>query len=132
MSFWSLFMAAGLAGILLAPAIAPGQAANDAPLPDVPRLMQEVMDHQKKLEKVRESYTYNSTQTVQDVDGNGKVTKTETTETENFFVNGHAIERTVRKNGKPLDAHDEQKETERITKLVQKAEKTPSDQPLEG
>jgi len=125
-------MAAGLAGILLAPAVAPGQAANNPPLPDISTLMREVMEHQKKLEKIRESYTYNSTQTVQDVDGNGKVTKTETTETENFFVNGHAIERTVRKNGKPLDVHDEQKETERITKLVQKAEKTPSDQPLEG
>ena len=132
MSFRSLFLAMGLAGGVLLPAAASGQAANNAPLPDVPKLMQEVMDHQKKLEKVRESYTYSSTQTVQDVDGNGKVTKTETTETENFFVNGHAIERTVRKNGKPLDAHDEQKETERVTKLVKKAEKTPSSQPLEG
>ena len=125
-------MAAALSGNLLAPAVVPSQAANNAPLPDIPKLMQEVMEHQKKLEKVRESYTYSSTQTVQDVDGNGKVTKTEVTETENFFVNGHAIERTVRKSGKPLDAHDEQKETERITKLVQKAEKTPSGQPLEG
>jgi hypothetical protein len=38
----------------------------------------------------------------------------------------------VKKDGKPLDAHDEQKETERVTKLVEKAEKTPPGQPLEG
>jgi hypothetical protein len=60
------------------------------------------------------------------------VTKTETTENEDFFVNGHVIERTVKKNGQPLNEHDEQKETERVTKLVEKAEKTPSDQSLEG
>jgi hypothetical protein len=123
---------AGLAGILLGTLAAPGQAAPNAPLPDIRQLMREVMDHQKQLEKVRESYTYNSTQTVQDIDSNGKVTKTETTENEDFFVNGHVIERTVKKNGQPLNEHDQQKETERVTKLVEKAEKTPSSQPLEG
>ena len=132
MSFRCRLSVAVLAGTLLAPAVATCQRAMDAPLPDIPKLMHEVMDHQKKLEKVRESYTYSSKQTVQTIDGNGNVTKTEITETENFFVNGHAIERTVEKNGQPLNAHDEQKETERITKLVQKAEKTPPDQPLQG
>ena len=34
--------------------------------------------------------------------------------------------------GKPLSDHDQQKETERVTKLVEKAEKTPPGQPLEG
>ena len=58
--------------------------------------------------------------------------KTETEEHEDFFVNGHLIERTVKKNGQPLSEHDQQKETERVTKLVEKAEKTPRDQPLEG
>jgi hypothetical protein len=132
MFFHSFRPAVALAGILLTTIAVPAQSSSSAPLPDIPRLMQEVMDHQKKIEKVRESYTYSSTQTVQDVDGDGKVTKTETTETENFFVNGHSIERTVKKNGKPLDAHEEQKETERVTKRVEKAEKTPAGQPLEG
>ena len=127
----SFGFAAGLAGILFAPHVS-AQAPTNTPLPDIRQLMQEVMQHQKQLEKVRESYTYSSTQTIQDVDGNGRVTKTETTENEDFFVNGHAIERTVKKNGQPLNEHDQQKETERVTKLVEKAEKTPSDQPLEG
>ena len=33
---------------------------------------------------------------------------------------------------KPLEGHDEQKETARVTKLVEKAERTPPGSPLEG
>lgn len=105
---------------------------KDAPLPNIRQLMQEVQAHQRALDKVRESYTYSSMQTIQDIDGNGQVKKTQTEEHEDFFVNGHVIERTVKRDGKPLSAHDEQKETERVTKLVEKAEKTPPGQPLEG
>ena len=107
------------------------QPAN-APLPDIRQLMKEVQDHQKEVENVRENYTYSSQQTTQDIDANGKVTKTESREGEDFFVNGHIIERTVKKDGKPLDDHDQQKETERVTKLVEKAQNTPPGQPLEG
>jgi hypothetical protein len=60
------------------------------------------------------------------------VKRTESQEGEDFFVNGHVIERTVKKNGQPLNDHDQQKETERVTKLVEKAQKTPPNQPLEG
>lgn len=104
----------------------------DQPLPDPRTLVLEVQEHQKQVDKLRENYTYTSLQTVQDVDGKGKVTKTETSENEDFFVNGHVIERTVKKNGQPLNDHDQQKETERVTKLVEKAEKTPPGQSLEG
>jgi hypothetical protein len=113
------------------PRAMPQQPAN-SPLPEIPQLMHEVQQHQKQLEKVRENYTYTSLQTTQDIDSNGQVKKTETQEGEDFFVNGHVIERTVKKNGQPLSDHDQQKETERVTKLVEKAQKTPSDQALEG
>jgi len=42
------------------------------------------------------------------------------------------IERKIKSKDQPLNAHDQQKETERVTKLVEKAEKTPRDKPLEG
>lgn len=106
--------------------------AQEQPVPDIRQLMIEVMDHQKQLEKVRENYTYTTSMVTESVDGSGKVTKTETQETEVFFVHGHAIERTVKRDGKPLNDHDEKKEIERVTKLVEKAEKTPSGQPLQG
>lgn len=105
---------------------------GSAPLPEIHQLLREVQEHQKQLDRIRESYTYSSLQTTQDIDPNGKVTKTETTENEDFFVNGHVIERQVKHNGRPLDDHGQKKETERVTKLVEKAEKTPRDQPLEG
>lgn len=111
---------------------AASQQAGQAPLPDIRQLMREVQEHQKKLDQVRENYTYTSYQVVQDVDANGQVKKTEATEYEDFFVNGHVIERKVKVNDKPLDEDAQRKETERVTKLVEKAERTPRDKPLEG
>lgn len=102
------------------------------PVPDIQQLLREVIEHQKQLEKVRETYTYSAERTMQEIDANGQVKKTETEESDAFFVNGHAIERTVKKNGQPLSAREDEKETERVTKLVEKAQKTPPDQPLEG
>jgi len=108
------------------------QVPSNAPLPDVRKLMQEVEQHQKQVDKIRENYTFTSLQTTQDIDSSGQVKKTESEESEVFFVNGHEIDRTVKKDGKPLDASQDKKETDRITKLVQKAEKTPPDQSLNG
>jgi hypothetical protein len=108
------------------------QQAPAPPIPDIRQLMKEVQEHQKEVEKERENDTYTSLITTQDIDANGHVTKTETEEQENFFVNSHLIARTVKKNGQPLNEREEQKETERLTKLVQKAQNTPPGQPVEG
>jgi len=102
------------------------------PLPDIRQLMLEVQAHQKQVEQIRENDTYTSLITTQDIDSSGHAAKTETEEQENFFVNTHLIARTVKKNGQPLDQREEQKETDRVTKLVEKAQKTPPGQPLEG
>jgi len=123
-----------LAALLLAPLpalSADGQQTAGAPLPAIPQLMHEVEEHQKALEKVVENYTYTSLQTTQDLDANGQVKKTETTEQEVFFVHGRHIARLVKKDGKPLDDHDQQKETERVTKQVERAEKPEQEQPKE-
>ena len=94
--------------------------------------MREVQEHQKQLDKIRENYRYTSYQVVEDIDANGQVKKTQVSEYNDFFVNGHLIERKVKENDKPLNAHEDQKETERVTKIVEKAEKTPRDHPIEG
>ncbi len=112
--------------------LAKAQHATTPPLPDIRALMREVQDHQKDLDKVRESYTFSSLDTIQDMDSKGQVKKTESEEHEDFFVNGHLIERTVKKNGQPLSDKEQQKETARVTKLVEKAQSTPSGQSLEG
>jgi hypothetical protein len=122
----------GCAMLLTPLSILAGQQAPQAPLPDIRELMREVQDHQKELDKIRENYTYTSYQVVQDIDANGQVKNTDSSEYQDFFVNGHVIERKVKSNDKPLDEHEQQKETERVTKLVEKAEKTPREKPLEG
>jgi hypothetical protein len=132
MDIRNLLLAFGCAALLISFPGLPAQQAAQPPLPDIRRLMREVQEHQRQLDRIRENYTYTSYQVVQDVDGNGQVKKTETSEFNDFFVNGHVIERKVKSNDKPLDEHDQQKETERVTKLVEKAEKTPRDKPLEG
>ncbi len=120
-----------VAGLLwLSPVIA--QPAQSRTIPEPRQLMKEVIEHQRDLEKVRENYTYTSLHTTQDIDGNGRVTKTETREGEDFYVHGHVIERTIKRNGKPLTGRDLDKETERVTKLIEKAQKTPPGQPIEG
>ena len=115
-----------------AAAIAAAKAADSAaaPIPDLGTLMQQVAAHQKELDKIRENYTYRSLTVNQYLDGHGKVTKTESEEDEVFFVRGHEIERVVAKNGKPLSGHDADKEQERVTKAVEKAQQTPEGQPV--
>ena len=124
---FSLLLALGM----LAFSGAAQQTAN-APLPDIHQLMREVEAHQRQMDRVRENYTYTALQTTESLDSSGRVTKTETEESDDFFVNSHIIERTLKKDGKPLEGHDDQKETARVTKLVEKAEKTPPGTPLEG
>jgi hypothetical protein len=126
------FSSAVLLAISLSSYAATGLNGQERPIPEPRQLMKEVLEHQKSLEKVRENYTYTSLHTVQDADSNGRVTKTEMREGEDFFVNGHIIERTTKKNGQPLSGRDLDKETERVTKLVEKAQKTPSGQSIEG
>ena len=108
------------------------QTAASPPLPAIPRLMKEVFEHQKQLDKVRENYTYSVAREVQEIDGKGQVNKTEREEYEEFFVNGHEVWRKVKKNGQPLTDNEQKKESERVSKTVEKAEETPPDQPLEG
>ena len=107
------------------------QQAVNAPLPEIRQLLKAAQEHQKQLEKVRENYTFSSLQTTEDVDANGKVTKTETRENEIFYVHGHPIARMVKKDGKPLTEDEQKKETERVTKAVEKAEKPPPEKPKE-
>ncbi len=117
-------------GLLACPLSA--QQPSGAPLPEIRQLLEQVREHQRQLDKVKENYTYTSAQTLQDMDANGQVKKTETSEYEVFFVNSHSVARMVKKEGKPLDEHQQAKETERVTREAEKAGNTPPDQPLEG
>src|SRR5271157_293610 len=126
-----LLLAAILLPLLIALPARAQQAANP-PLLDIRQLMQEVQKHQAELNKVWGNYIFSVSQEVQEINAKGQVSKTETEEAEVFFVNGHEIWQLVKKEGKPLTDEEQKKETERVTKMVEKAEKTPPGQPLEG
>lgn len=107
------------------------QALRTSP-PNLQLILLQVQAHQKQVEAMRENYTYNCLQTTEDLDSNGQVKKTETEQRDEFFVNGHLIGRVVRKNGQPLTTAETDKETRRVTELVQKAQNTPPGQRLQG
>jgi hypothetical protein len=121
-----------LAAILLPALPAQAQQAANPPLPEIHQLMKEVHEHQKQLDKVRENYTFTVSQEVQEIDAKGQVSKTETEEAEVFFVNRHEIWQVVKKEGKPLTDEEQKKETERVTKAVEKAEKPQPETPKEN
>ena len=108
--------------------LAAGEGA--APLPDASTLFGQVQAHQAELEKTRESYTYLRHTLINQVDKNGGIKKTESRDSEIFYVNSHEVERTVRKDGKELSGGDANKENERVQKEVEKAENTPPGQAL--
>lgn len=142
MGFTSLLCSAraGLlvCGIALLPNAVFGQhtgskpAAGELPIPDIPTLMMQVQAHQRELDKVRENYTFHEFMQTDDLDSNGQVKKTESEESEIFFVNGHHIERLVKKNGKDLSTGEQKKEQERVAKEVEKATKLDPNKSLHG
>src|ERR1700735_1299255 len=102
----------------------PAFAANEpAALPDAATMLREVEAHQKQLDKARENYTFREVQTTRELDSSGKTKKTETEEHEVFFVNGHQIEKLVRKDGKDLTPDQARKEQDRVNKEVLKLSK---------
>jgi hypothetical protein len=115
-----------VAGLVLLPAWAAMQpsaayAVNDqGALPNASTMLLDVEAHQKQLDKMRENYTFRSIQTVRQLDSSGKVKKTESEEHEVFFVNGHQIEKLVRKDGKDLTPDQARKEQEQVNKEVVK------------
>ena len=94
--------------------------SEQAPLPDAASMLREVEARQKQLDKARENYTFRAVQTTRQLDSNGKTKKVETEEHEVFFVNGHQVQKLVRKDGKDLTPDQARKEQDRVNKEVLK------------
>lgn len=91
------------------------------PLPDIPKLMHEVEEHERTAEAVQKDYLYHAVDTVQEVDGHGRVKKTETREFDIFWVEGVPVHKLTKKDGRELSPEEQKKEDERIDKEVAKA-----------
>jgi hypothetical protein len=110
-----------LAGaLLLLPPFSLAAAPDARALPDAATMLRDVEAHQKQLDKIRENYTFRAIQTVRQLDSHGNIKKVETEEHEVFFVNGHRVEKLIRKDGKDLSADQARKEEDRVNKEVLK------------
>ena len=98
-------------------------AGQKTALPDAATMLREVEAHQKQLDKVRENYTFRAVQTVRQLDSSGNTKKVETEDHEVFFVNGHQVQKLVRKDGKDLSPDQARKEQDRVNKEVLKISK---------
>lgn len=83
--------------------------------------MHEVEAHQKASEALVKDYLYHSFATEQSLDSGGSVKKTETEESDIFYVAGVRIRRMMRRNGKDLTADEQKKDSERIDKEIARA-----------
>ncbi len=95
-------------------------AGQQAPFPDAATMLRDVEAQQKQLDKIRENYTFRAVQTTRELDKSGQVKKVETEEHEVFFVNGHRVEKLIRKDGKNLTEDQARKEQDRVNKEVLK------------
>ncbi|MEO6816607.1 MAG: hypothetical protein ABI177_07880 [Edaphobacter sp.] len=100
--------------------IAPS-AEQARPLPNIPQLMHEVEAHERTSEAVQKDYLYHAVDTIQELDGHGRVKKTQTQEFDRFWVEGVPIQKLTKKDGKDLSPQDQKKESDRIDKEVAKA-----------
>ncbi len=110
-----------LSALLMSPPLAGAAQA----LPSLASLIQQVQKNQRELDKTREAYTFRELQVMHELDKHGAVKKQETREYNVFYVNGHPIQRLVRKDGKALNAEQEAKETAHIQQKIADSEKTP-------
>lgn len=89
--------------------------------------MTEVLANQEQVDRLRENYSCTDTRTVRKLGKHGRVKKKETYVYQVSFYGPLEVDRLIEKNGRPLSAHAQKKEDERIAKEMKKYEKKPGD-----
>jgi hypothetical protein len=97
-----------------------------APMPEPATLVQEIEAHQRRMDELRENYTFREITLTDELDPKGAVNGSGSEERDVFFVNGYRIARLMRKNGKELSEGDRKGELDRIKRLIEKDTKAPS------
>jgi hypothetical protein len=96
-----------------------------APMPEPAALVKEIEAHQRRMDELRENYTFHEITLTDELDSNGAVKGMESEERDVFFVNGFRIARLLKKNGRELSEADRNSEQDRIRKLIEKDVKAP-------
>lgn len=98
-----------------------GSAQEGKPLPAVTELRARAVANYAKTSEQLERYLCRSRVTTEELDGKGRVKKTEALEREVFFVHGAEIRQVVSKDGKPLSADEQRKQGESVKKQIEAA-----------
>lgn len=98
-------------------------------MPDAQQLMREVGGHQKRVEQVRENYTYTAELTIEDIGPKDGVKRSETNEASNFYVNGYLISRSITEDSTLLNGERRKEEDKRVAKMIKKYEELPHHEP---
>lgn len=97
-----------------------GMFLAQASMPEPATLVKEIEAHQRRMDELRENYTFHELTLTDDLDPRGVVKGTASEERDVFFVNGYRIARLLRKNGKELSEAERRSEQDRIAKLIEK------------
>jgi hypothetical protein len=89
-------------------------------VPDALTLLAEVQRNQKQTEQILESYTYTKTEEDLSLDSHSQTKGKRTQQYEVFYVNGWEVQKLIAKDGKSLSPAEQEKEKERVRKLVRK------------
>lgn len=81
-------------------------------------LEQARLQHETAIER---DFEYVTAATAESLDGDGKVTRTETTRRRHFPLEGHLYSELIERDGQPLDADDVRDERERKVRFVREA-----------
>jgi hypothetical protein len=94
-------------------------------MPEPEKLARDIETKQRKMDELRENYTFHEVVLTDELDPKGAVKSSETTESDVFFVNGYRVSRLLKKNGKELTEKEARSEQARIRKLVEEDLKAP-------
>lgn len=94
-------------------------------MPEPATLVKEIEAHQRRMDELRENYTFREITVTDQLDPDGAVKSSDSEERDVFFVNGYRVARLVKKNGKELTEGDRKSEQDRIKKLVGKDTQAP-------
>ncbi len=116
------FFRSGLAWTQPQSAGSTGDAAAKAgaPLPDARSLLLDVERNEKRMEALRNDYTYHVHMVQEELRKDGGIKKTEVTDSESLTINGIRVNRVVARNGKPLTPEEQARENERLDKEAAK------------